>query len=712
MNIKSFVSIGVYRLFLACLCCTGVALLADDNGKTVQQERLAKYSFLRTDCDPQAIGLLLGNAELGGLTDASGLVIPKLWGADLWKEDNERRAVDGSGLFCDEFSVSNKPAAYRQELGLADGVLRTRAIDNAGCGYEAELFCSMADRHLIVLQVKNLGGVGPRTWYVRRPVADYAVTRRAPDLITGQATKQGFTRDAWAIRLSKAYTTDAQGRESVKLAPGETIRLVYSLATQWDGAGYLQFENIVGTRPDYERLVKLHRNAWAALWRESATLALPDEAMERIWYRSVFWTLSTCGSEHFLPGEAMFSEGSWAMRPFTYGAAGWAVQALAAAGFPERARAMLNWHFAPDALRQNAEFYTAKLCGKAASPDAWSFAHEGKADGNHNPCDFWELQRHLDGFAASLFYRFNRLYPDQAYYENKVYPVLRGTATFWQGMARRDEPSGEFILPKMTSLTEDLTATNPIDAALAAKWCLAQAARAARELNRDADLRQGWQDLADKLCIPQNAERFLEYFGDEEKRAGGGYMGVRGFVYLSYPTVELIQQLDPNKAVRTLDYTWVRNKQGEGMIGFVANWFALADTHHGRGEHALSIMRHNLKCVDKWGTSLTETPGSGNYYFATGYASFILVPLSMAVQSADNSISVFPAVPSEWKTFAFYNVPAEAGVRVSGSMKDGRVQWASYSKDGKELLRLHRKARVTIQAADSKIKLTAATPES
>ena len=84
----------------------------------------------------------------------------------------------------------------------------------------------------------------------------------------------------------------------------------------------------------------------------------------------------------------------------------------------------------------------------------------------------------------------------------------------------------------------------------------------------------------------------------------------------------------------------------------------------------------------------------------------------MAVQSADNSISVFPAVPSEWKTFAFYNVPAEAGVRVSGSMRDGRVQWASYSKDDKELLRLHRKARVTIQAADSKIKLTAATPES
>ena len=598
--------------------------------------------------------MLIGNSELGGLTDASGLAIPKLWGADLWKEDNERKAVDGPALRCDEFGADRKPTAYRQALSLTDGVLITRAIYGEAGGYEAELFCSMANRHLIVLRLKNLGGSGDRIWRFVRPVANYIVTNPAPGVITGQSANPGYTREAWAIRVSKPWTTDTEGRELIKLAPGETAMLVYSWTTQWDGEATEAFAQTVAERElDYDRLATVHRDAWAALWQQPATLALPDEALERIWYRSIFWTLCTCGSEHFLPGEAMFSEGSWAMRPFTYGAAGWAVQALAAVGFPERARVMLDWHFAPDALRKNAEFYTEKLCGKAASPNAWAFAHEVKADGNHNPCDFWELQRHVDGFAASLFYRFNRLYPDREYDENKVYPVLRGTAASWQGLAKQDEKSGEFILPKMTSLTEDLTATNPIDAALAAKWCLAQAARTATELNRDADLRKGWQDLADKLCIPQNRERFLEYFGDEEKRAGGGYMGVRGFVYLSYPTLELIQQLDRDKVTRTLDYTWVRNKQGEGMIGFVANWFALADTHQGRGEHALSVMRHNLKCVDKWGTSLTETPGSGNYYFATGYASFILVPLSMAVQSVITAFPCFRRFRRTGKTLPF-----------------------------------------------------------
>ena len=188
----------------------------------MQQERLAKYSFVRTDYDPTSHRT--AHRQLGTWAvwqTAPGLIISKLWGADLWKEDNERRAVDGSGLVYDGFSVSNKPATYRQELGLGDGVLKTRVLDSAGCGYEAEMFCSMADRHLIVLQVKNLGGVGENLACCsafRRLHRDQA----GAGSHYGTIGEAGYTRDAWAIRLSKPYTIDSQGRESVKLAPGES----------------------------------------------------------------------------------------------------------------------------------------------------------------------------------------------------------------------------------------------------------------------------------------------------------------------------------------------------------------------------------------------------------------------------------------------------------------------------------------------------------
>ena len=115
--------------------------------------------------------------------------------------------------------------------------------------------------------------------------------------------------------------------------------------------------------------------------------------------------------------------------------------------------------------------------------------------------------------------------------------------------------------------------------------------------------------------------------------------------------------------------------------------------------------------MDKWDTGVSETPGSGNYYFTTGYTSYILVPLSMAVQSSDDRISVFPSVPPEWKDFAFYNVPAENGIRVSGEMKEGKVQWVSYWKDNKELLRMNRKTTVRIQHDGKTIGLRAETTQ-
>lgn len=687
--------------------CTGAAALAVPNGVAVQKERLAKYAFVRTTNDASAVGLLMGNTELGGLADVAGLRIPTLWGADLWSNDGTRMAVAGPGLACDEFSGRGQPASYRQELGLVDGVLHTRAVYADGSGYEADLFCSMANRHLMVLRVKNLGGTATRTWRMVRPLNGYTVTNPAPGIIMGKAENPGYSHDAWAIRVSKAWTTDAAGHEIVKLAPGETVLLVYSCTTQWDGAEYVkQGEKTVADAQVYKRLVAAQRDAWAALWRQAAVLEIPDPALERLWYRSLFWTLCTCGSEHFLPGESMFVVDAWGMHPFTVGEAGWGIQAYTAAGFPARAKVMLEWFFKPEALRAAAEYYTQVLAGKPALSDAWSFGHELKADMRRQPCGGFELQRHLDGFGAAMFYRFNRYYPDATFEQEKVYPVLRGTARFWQGLSRRDEKTGEYILPQMTSLTENLSATNPIDAALAAKWCLLEAADVAKKLHRDADWATAWQTLAGQLCIPQNTDRYLEYFGDQEQRPGGGYQGVRGFAYLGYPTVELKPLLDRAKVDRTLDSAWIRNREGEGMISFIANWFALADTTWGRGDHALTVMRHNLKCLDKWDTGLSETPGSAVYYFATGYVSYILVPLSMAVQSSDNRIEVFPSVPAAWRDFAFYNVPAEDGLRVSGEMKDGKVRWVSYRKGGKELLRLSSPAVVHIHRNGNTIGLT------
>ena len=394
----------------------------------------------------------------------------------------------------------------------------------------------------------------------------------------------------------------------------------------------------------------------------------------------------TAGSKRYLPGESMFAVPCWDMRPFTYGAAGWAALTFIAAGLPQRAVPILDLLYRPRALAANAAYFIRRLNIENGSKEALSFAHEQMLDGRNNPSGHYEMERAIDGFAAALFYRFGRCYPDEKYFQATIYPVLRGTSEFWVSVAQKDG-NGGYILPAMTSLTEDLVQRNLFDIVIAAKYCLMLAYRYAVEMNTDGKVRERWKEVGDGLAIPQNTERYLEFLGDKEDRPGSGYQGIRGFVYAGYPTVEMASSLDRAKVENTLDYTWKRNREGEGMIGFVAAWFALCETAFGRGDHALTLLTYLLQCSDKWNYSLTEVPGNQNYYFIDNYASFVLVPISMALQSCNDRITPFPAIPAGWKDFAFYDVPAEAGIRVSGELKDGKVHWVSYCRDGRELLR-------------------------
>ena len=668
----------------AILPATGLLCAADAGppvdpvaeARTVQIERLQKYGFDSNKPDGKAPGLLMGNTLQGGCVAASGLGIPTLWGAELWRNTDQRLSLKGVMLSCHAFAGLER-VSYRQQLSLLDGLAKTSVRYAGDIGYDSEVFCSMADPTLVVMRVTSRGS-RKLDWRFALP-GDAG--QPSPDVLTGGSSEDAFTPYSWTLHADRSLTGDNGHGFTVQLAADETLTLVFRLDAAADGknAG-------ADATGKFDGLLVRHRAAWDDLWRRCAVLALPDPDIERLWYRSLYWTLSTCGNRHYSPGESMFCGTCWDMHPFTYGAAGWAAQAFTAVGLPERAKAMLDCHFKPDALRDNAKVYTKILTGGTAAPDAMAFAHEVKTDGRNIPCGQYELQRHLDGFAAALFERHQRFYPEQSYSLEEHYQLMKGLAQFWSGLAHRDPQTGDWLLPEMTSLTEDLIAIHPIDAALAAKWCLIIAARDAAVLRRESALVKHWRgEVANHLLLPQNDQRYLEFAGDPDKRSGGGYQGVRGFVYLGWPTIELMPGLDRTKALRTLDHTWERNRKGEGMIGFVANWFALADIQYGRGDHALEILKHNFRCEDAWQQGVSEYPGATKYHFTTNYASYLLVPLAMAVRSVESRVETFGAVPAAWRDFAFYQVPAESGLRVSGVMRDGKVRWVTHMRDGKVL---------------------------
>jgi hypothetical protein len=253
-------------------------------------------------------------------------------------------------------------------------------------------------------------------------------------------------------------------------------------------------------------------------------------------------------------------------------------------------------------------------------------------------------------------------------------------------MLEWDESRKAYVLPPTLSLTENLFKKNVIDAALAAKWNLNEAAKWADLLNRDKESSKIWKDKASKVYLQQNKQTYLEYLDDDGSRLGGGYQGIRGFVWLAYPNVELLPYIDHKKATYTLEQTWIRNKKGEGMINFITCWFALADAFM---KNAKGAFKKSLFCttqLDPSGTALMETLSTRPYYLDS-YAAFLLVPVSMCLQSYNNIIQVFPAIPDQWKDIEFYNLPAVNNIRVSGVMKNGKVESISYIKDGIELLK-------------------------
>ncbi|MDR1592986.1 MAG: hypothetical protein LBS43_00700, partial [Prevotellaceae bacterium] len=476
---------------------------------------------------------------------------------------------------------------------------------------------------------------------------------------------------------------------------------------------------------------------WKELWQSLGVIILPDGDYARTFYRSLHWLQCTAGASSNLPGECQFGTITsnmasayqfhgkaamniqpWHQRPFTYGAAGWSLYAYLWLGDKTRAGNMIAAHYYPESLKKNLtniypvgyyEFTYGKPKGQYEylshdNPDAFCFAHEMMNDRvNHSgtPPWIWDKQVHIQGFAPAMFYNYGRMYDDKA---DTVYAVMKGSAEFWRTLLNYDKTQKSYSIPPLLSLTEDLFEADLLDALIAAKWTLNQAATLAEKRNTDADLRKQWKQIAKNIRIKDRDGIYLEYNGDDGSRAGAGYQGIRGYAYLGFPTLEMMKEFSAQKVNKSLNQCWIRNKKGEGMITFVANWFALTDAYWGRAEEAYEKSSYCLTQLDPSGTAMCEQNGSF-YYFLTSYASFTMVPVSMVLQSTGNEIKVFPAVPKAFADIAFYNLPATNGIRVSGEMKNGEVQFVRFEKNGQILLETKGKTPVTAMFVNGKLVL-------
>ncbi len=678
---------------------------------------LDKYEIVRTELTKE-VGLLLGNGEMGGLGRNDGLGIDELWLSDYWSDPAARAPMVGFHLSMEKVP---DPSSYRQSLSLRDGILVTR-VDSPEGGYESRMFFCAERAHVFVVQVRNTGK-SPVEWRLHLPAGAAARThsqdgREISFVCETKADYMAlpFTRAVWLIRanlpISGGTPKSAWGclpsstghpQEDLGvppgnflLPPGEALTLHVAITTSFDGPDYeSRAKAALDAAPDFDALQAEQKQAWQANWGRFSVV-LPDGPYAGVFYRSIYYMFCITGEARFLQGECQFADRAWKMHPFTIGTPAWAALALAAINHEDRARKILDRLYTPETLASNATLYwflfflgkrPLNQMGEIHGVKPFSFAHELDIAGNEIIWSFGQ-QRYLDGFAPAVFHRVSSAFDARPSADSPTYQVLRGCAAFWLRFVYWDERFG-YLIPETLGLDEAVKATSSIVAVAACQWTLLTFARYGEEIGADADMAAQCRRVAEKLYWPQHAERYLDYLGDDELRVVDQYNCVRSFSMLDYPFCELLGRLDKEKLHRTLDHVRQRNRIGTGAFNtMTANMFALTEAYAGRGDEAYEFSGFSaFRRMDPSGVAMCEAHNESLRYFATGYASFVLAAVSMLLQSYDDVIRPFPAVPGEWKDVSFDNLPASRGIRVSGRMEGGRVLFVRYCLDGKELLR-------------------------
>ena len=668
-------------------------------------EELKKYEIVYDAYSTTNYPVLSGNTEIGGLTDPLGRGVYNIEINDLFLNKKDR--IVGPGMFLRIAAFAGlSPQTYRQNYNLENGILTTKVGYEQG-SYESEMYFSQADRELFVFTFTNTGNI--------RLICDLDLgqfklnlTARTGTSIYAVSDKDAFTPLEYFLTTNIPFggLFNAAISPYLIVEPKQTLKIALRLRTNADKA----LNKNVPT--DFDKLKAAHIDAWRDNWQSMGTIILPEGDYARAFYRSLHWLQCTAGGDNNLPGETQFglltsriaeayqyrgranlNNPSWSQTPFTYGAAGWSTFAYILFGNETKARKMLTNMYRPKALKWNLTqmfplgnknyTYANKQKGEynylsGDNPDAYCFAHNMLYDNTSQLESFYEMQIHVQGFAPAMFYQFGKLYNSM---NDTVYQALRGSAEFWATIMNYDAKRKTYSLPPVLSLTEDLFEADLLDGLLAAKWTLEQAAETAKARNADKSLREKWTNIAQSIKFPDRDDVYLEYRDDDGSRRGAGYQGIRGYAYLGFPSMELMKDFQAKKVGKSLDQCWLRNKKGEGMITFIANWFALTDMYWGRAEEACDKLAYSLSQIDESGTAMCKQNHS-LYYFLTSYSSFTLAPLSMVLQTVGNEIRVFPAVPKAFQNIEFYNLPTIDGIRVSGVMKNGKTEKISFVKDG------------------------------
>jgi hypothetical protein len=429
----------------------------------------------------------------------------------------------------------------------------------------------------------------------------------------------------------------------------------------------------------YDALRAEHRAFWKAYFAASS-ITIPDEQFQYFYDASMY---------HFKAAQSVVSGGL----PVNNLRRTWSSHIFWDSYFIHRALLEANHRY--EAL-EGARFFQRTLdharrhardeFGCDGLKWDWEITHDGRKA--YGTLLHMKYQVHNNGSYANIIWGYYQYTQDKAFLA-EFYPILEGLAQFYLNCIV-EQTDGGYEIGYLVGVHESPVKVKNDGTNLAGTIAiLRHCADAAQILGRENDFAAKCRTIADALMKPMDAlynGRFFKASDDDDRINMSSIAPI-------YP-MNVIAPKD-ERAISTADAYIERyggRVLGDGMHARAFPWSAgvlgAILAWQRRGDLVWQAIEGARPTICTCG-GMTEVMEDGEWnmqYFGTAQAAVCIALHQMLLQSSDDTIDLFPALPSAWDRAAFDHLLA-AGLTISAQWTPTGIEWSARNDSGGPLTR-------------------------
>jgi len=307
--------------------------------------------------------------------------------------------------------------------------------------------------------------------------------------------------------------------------------------------------------------------------------------------------------------------------------------------------------------------------------DLWRLSHP--ATGRLNNSAQWGFWNASSGWLAKMLWDYYRYTLDKKYLK-KVYPIIEGAARFYKESLVECE--GRLIYPLSTSPENNYIENGemmPIDKSTSMTqeiiYDLFDAVGRAQET---LGLENTYSEILPKLKKPGFCKNGELCEWHEEHEVWDPHHRHVSHLYGLFPA-NLFDDKERQAAKKVLE------SRGDGGTGWSLAWKINFWARLGDGEHALKLLKNQLRVVPAVSNSINMDSGGGSYpnllcahppFQIDGNFGAASGIIEMLVQSDnDGNAKLLPALPKEWKNGFVENICLPGNKKISFAWENGKI---------------------------------------